>query len=110
MAPVIFTWEHIPDVREKQCHDVFFIYIKFFDAKVNVYFSMEPYGIFLDALCVHALPSSSTFNTFGVYLVLGCMIHYGKLIIHSGSSQFFYDLKAYRGHAFPFNIISMMQM
>jgi hypothetical protein len=43
-------------------------------------------------------------------LVLGCMLHSRKLIIHSGSSHFFYDLKDYKGHAFPFNIISMTQM
>jgi hypothetical protein len=110
MAPVIFSWEHIPDVRENQCHDVFFLYIKLFDAKVDAYCSMEPCGILLDAFCVHALPSASTFNTFGVYLVLGCMLRSGKLIIHSGSSQFFYDLKDYRGHAFPFNISSVTQM
>jgi hypothetical protein len=60
--------------------------------------------------CVHAFPSASTFNTFGVYLVLGFFLHSGNLIIHSGSSQFFYDLKDYRGHDFPFNISSMMQM
>jgi hypothetical protein len=71
---------------------------------------MEPCGIFLEALCVHALPSASTFNTFGVYLVLGCMLRSGKLIIHLGSSQFFCDLKHSIGHSFPFNIISVMQM
>jgi hypothetical protein len=71
---------------------------------------MEPCGILLDAFCVHALPCASTFNTFGVYLVLGCMLRSGKLIIHSGSWQFFYDLKDYRGHALPFNISSVTQM
>ena len=74
----------------------FFVYIELFDAKVDVYFSMEPCGILLEALCVHVLPSASTFNTFGVYLVLGCMLRSRKLIIHSGSLQFFYDLKDYR--------------
>ena len=110
MAPVIFSWEHIPYVRENQCHDVFFLYIKLFDAKVDVYYSMEPCGILLDALCVHALPSASTFNTFFVYLVLDCMLRSGKLIIHPGSSQFFYDLKDYRVHSFPFNISFLAQM
>jgi hypothetical protein len=47
---------------------------------------------------------------FGVYLVLGCMLHSGKLIIHSGSWQFFYDLKEYTGDYFPFNISSLTQM
>jgi hypothetical protein len=89
---------------------VFFLYIKLFDAKVDAYCSMEPCGILLDAFCVHALPCASTFNTFGVYLVLGCMLRSGKLIIHSGSWQFFYDLKDYTGHAFPFNISSVTQM
>jgi hypothetical protein len=110
MAPVIFSWEHIPDVRENQCHVCFFIYIKLFDAKVDVYCSMEPCGISLGAFCVHVLPCASTFNTFGVYLVLGCMLRSGKLMIHSGSWQFFYDLKEYTGHALPFNISSLTQM
>jgi hypothetical protein len=47
---------------------------------------------------------------FGVYLVLGCMLRSGKLIIHSGSWQFFHDLKEYTGDYLPFNIISLMQM
>jgi len=110
MVPVIFSWEHILDIRENQCHDEFFLYIKLFDEKVDVYFSMEPCGIFLDAFYVRVLPCDSTFNTFGVYLVLGCMIHSGKLIIHSGSLQFFSDIKDYRGHALPFNISSVTQM
>jgi hypothetical protein len=71
---------------------------------------MEPCGVLLDAFCVCALPSVSTFNMFGVYLVLGCMLCSGKLIIHLGSLQFFYDIKDYRGHDFPFNRSSMMQM
>ena len=82
MASVIFSWEHIPNVRENQFHDVFLLYIKLFDAKVDVYCSMEPCGILLEAFCISVLPSTSTFNTFGVYLVLGCMLHFGKLIIH----------------------------
>jgi hypothetical protein len=49
MAPVIFSWEHIPDVRENQCHDVFSLYIKLFDAKVDACCSMEPCGILLAA-------------------------------------------------------------
>jgi hypothetical protein len=43
MAPVIFYWVHIPYVRENECH-VFYLYIKLFDAKVNVSCSMEPCG------------------------------------------------------------------
>jgi hypothetical protein len=110
MAPVIFSWEHIPYVRENQCHDVFFLYIKLFDEKVDAYCYMEPCAILLDSFCVHALPSTLTFNTFGVYLVLGCMIRSGKLIIHLVSSHFFYKLKDYREHDFPFNISYVMQM
>jgi hypothetical protein len=60
-------------------------YIKLFDAQVDAYCSMEPYWISVGAFCVHALPCASTFNTFGVYLVLGRMLRYGKLIIHLGS-------------------------
>jgi len=89
---------------------VFFLYIKLFYAKVDVYCSMEPCGILFDTLCVHVLPCASTFNTFVVYLVLGCMLRSRKLIIHSGSWQFFYDLKYYRGHSFPFNISFVTQM
>jgi hypothetical protein len=86
------------------------LYIELFDAKFDVYYSMEPCGILLEAFCVHEFPSASTFNRFGVYLVLGSMLDSGKLIIHSGSSQFLYDLKYYRVHDFPFNIISLTQM
>jgi hypothetical protein len=71
---------------------------------------VEPCGILLNAFDVHAFPSASTFNTFGVYLVLGCMLRSGKLIIHSGYSQFFYDLKDYRRHALSFNISYVTQM
>jgi hypothetical protein len=44
MAPIIFYWEHIPDVRENECDDVFSLYIKLFSAKVDGFFSMEPFG------------------------------------------------------------------
>ena len=44
MFPVIFYWEHIPDAREKKCGDVFYLYIKLFGAKVDVFCSMEPSG------------------------------------------------------------------
>jgi hypothetical protein len=71
---------------------------------------MEPCGISLGAFCVHALPCASTFNTFGFYLALGCMLRSGKLMIHSRSWQFFYDLKEYTGPALPFNISSLTQM
>jgi hypothetical protein len=49
MAPVIFYWEHIQDVRENEFHDIFSLYIKLFDAKVDASFSMEPCGNFLAA-------------------------------------------------------------
>jgi hypothetical protein len=49
MAPVIFYWVHIPDVRENECHDVFSLYIKLFDAKVDASCSMEPCGNLLAA-------------------------------------------------------------
>jgi hypothetical protein len=110
MAPIIFSWEHIPNVRENQFHMCFFLYIKLFDANVDAYFSMEPCGISLGTLCVHVFPCASKFNTFGVYLVIGCMLRYEKLMIHSGSWQFFYDIKEYAGHAFPFNISFLTQI
>ena len=81
-----------------------------FDAKVDVYYSMEPCGILLNTLCVHDFPCASTFNTFGVYLALGCMLRSGKLMIHSGSWRFFYDLKEYTGPTLPFNLSSLTQM
>jgi len=65
---------------------------------------MDPCGISLCGFGVYALPCASTFNTFGVYLALGFVLHSGKLMIHSGSWQFFYDLKEYTGHALHFNI------
>jgi hypothetical protein len=71
---------------------------------------MDPCGISLGDLCFHVLPYTSTFNTFGVYLDLGCMLRSRKLMIHSGSWRLFYDLKEYIGPALPFNIISLMQM
>ena len=49
MAPVIFSWEHIPDVRENECRDVFSLYIKLFDVKVDASCSMEPCGNLLAA-------------------------------------------------------------
>jgi hypothetical protein len=47
MASIIFSWEHILDVRENQCSDVFSLYIKLFDAKADACFSIKPCGILL---------------------------------------------------------------
>jgi hypothetical protein len=49
MASVIFCWEHIPDVRENQFRDVFSLYIKLFDSKVDACCSMEHCGNLLIA-------------------------------------------------------------
>jgi hypothetical protein len=49
MAPVIFYWEHIQDARENECGDIFSLYIKFFGAKVDGSYSMEPSGNLLAA-------------------------------------------------------------
>jgi hypothetical protein len=70
-----------------------FLYIKLFDIQWNsISCSIYQY-----------------INTIGVYLVLGYMLHSRKLIIHSGSSQFLYDLKDYRGHVFAFDISFVMK-
>jgi hypothetical protein len=49
MAPVIFYWEHIANVRENECYDVFSLYIELFDAKVDASYSMKPCGNLLAA-------------------------------------------------------------
>ena len=44
MFPIIFYSEHIPDARENECNDIFYLYIKLFGAKVDGFCSMEPSG------------------------------------------------------------------
>jgi hypothetical protein len=42
MFLVIFYWEDIPNERENECSDSFYLYIKLFVAKVDGLCSMEP--------------------------------------------------------------------
>jgi hypothetical protein len=48
---IIFYWEHIPDARENECGDVFYLYIKLFGVKIDGFCSMEPSGNLL-ATCL----------------------------------------------------------
>jgi hypothetical protein len=49
MSTVILYWEHIRDVRENECNDIFSFYIKLFGAKVDGSYFMEPFGNLLAA-------------------------------------------------------------